>query len=125
MIDTNVTKFVANKIKTFREQKNITQKELAEALNTTQQSIARYENGERKADQNILFAMADFFNVSINEFFPPIKTEASQKEKYILLKETLKEKGLIDENDNIDEAQLDKILQITEIIKTIDNKKNQ
>lgn len=68
----NITNYVSNKIKEFREQKNITQQELAEALNTTQQSIARYESGERKADQNILFALADFFKVSINDFFPPI-----------------------------------------------------
>ena len=73
----NVTEYVANKIKEFRERKNVTQQELAEALNTTQQSIARYESGERKADQNVLFALANYFKVSINEFFPPIETFTS------------------------------------------------
>lgn len=66
----NVTDFVAHKIKTLRENKNITQQELAEAIGTTQQSIARYENGERKADQNILFSLAEYFNISIDDFFP-------------------------------------------------------
>ncbi len=70
----NITKYVANKIKSLRENKNITQQELAEALGTTQQSIARYESGERKADQNILFMLAEYFKISINDFFPPIET---------------------------------------------------
>ena len=69
----NVTKYVANKIKSFRESKNITQQELAEALGTTQQSIARYESGERKADQNILFMLSEYFGVSIDDFFPEQK----------------------------------------------------
>lgn len=72
MSNANVTLYIANKIKKFRESKNITQQELAELLNTTQQSIARYESGERKTDNNILFTLADIFNVSINDFFPPL-----------------------------------------------------
>ena len=73
MENLNVTLYIANKIKQLREAKNITQQELAEALNTTQQSIARYESGERKTDNNILFLLADYFNISINDFFPPLK----------------------------------------------------
>ena len=75
MDNINITNYVANKIKTFREKKNITQKELAEALNTTQQTIARYENGERKADQNVLFALANYFGIPINDFFPSVKVD--------------------------------------------------
>lgn len=66
----NITTYVANKIKSLRENKNITQQELAEVLGTTQQSIARYESGERKADQNILFKLSEYFKVSIDDFFP-------------------------------------------------------
>ena len=68
----NITLYIANKIKQLREKRNITQQELAEALGTTQQSIARYESGERKTDNNMLFALSDYFNISINEFFPPL-----------------------------------------------------
>lgn len=71
-MERNVTQYIAAKIKEFRENRNITQQELAEALNTTQQSIARYESGERKTDQNVLFALADYFKISINDFFPPL-----------------------------------------------------
>lgn len=68
----DITKYVASKIKEYREKKNVTQQELAEALKTTQQSIARYESGDRKTDNDILFKLADYFGVSINDFFPPL-----------------------------------------------------
>ncbi len=68
----DVTKYVASKIKELREKRNLTQLEVAEYLHTTQQSIARYENGDRKTDNDVLFKLADYFNVSINDFFPPL-----------------------------------------------------
>ena len=71
----NVTSYVANKIRKLREEKNITQQELAEAIGTTQQSIARYESGEREADQNILYSLAEYFKVPIDDFFPQRDSE--------------------------------------------------
>lgn len=67
-----VSKFVGEKIKYFRIKKGITQQELGEYLNTTSQTISRYESGILEANQNILFRLADFFGICINEFFPPL-----------------------------------------------------
>ena len=36
------------------------------ALDMNQNSISRYENGEREADHKTLIAIADFFNVSVD-----------------------------------------------------------
>lgn len=36
------------------------------ALNMSQNSISRYETGEREADYETLIAFADFFNVSVD-----------------------------------------------------------
>ena len=44
----------------------------AEYLNTTPQTISRYEIGDRKTNQDILFKLAEYFKVSINDFFPPL-----------------------------------------------------
>ena len=71
-----ISRYVGNKIKTLRESKDMTQDQLAEMLDTTRQSISRYEIGERKVNQDILFELAEIFKVSINEFFPPIKNES-------------------------------------------------
>ncbi|MGF1948586.1 S24 family peptidase [Enterococcus gallinarum] len=72
-----LSKFIGNKIRYYRELRNMTQDELAEQLKTTRQSISRYENGERKANQDILFDLADIFRISINNFFPPTEQNAS------------------------------------------------
>lgn len=68
----DVNKYVADKIKYFRTSKNITQDELAEMLDTTYQSISRYETGDRKTNNELLFKLSKIFNVSINDFFPPV-----------------------------------------------------
>lgn len=39
---------------------------LAMELNMNQNSISRYETGEREADYKTLIALADYFNVSID-----------------------------------------------------------
>ena len=39
---------------------------LAMSLNINQNSISRYETGEREADYATLIAIADYFNVSID-----------------------------------------------------------
>nr|WP_319217968.1 XRE family transcriptional regulator [uncultured Trichococcus sp.] len=65
-----LNKFIGMKIKSFRESRSMTQDELAELLNTTRQSISRYENGERKANQDLLFELASIFKVSLDDFFP-------------------------------------------------------
>ena len=50
----------------LRKQKNISQLRLAMDLDLTQNTISRYETGEREADYATLIRLADYFNVSID-----------------------------------------------------------
>lgn len=75
----DVNKFIGSKIRRFREIKNITQEELAEYLETTPQTISRYEIGERRTNNDILFKLAEYFDISINEFFPPTTYNNSER----------------------------------------------
>lgn len=68
----DINKYIGNKIRNLREQRNLTQEEIAEYLNTTPQTISRYEIGDRKTNQDLLFKLAEYFKVSINDFFPPL-----------------------------------------------------
>lgn len=68
----NINKYIGNKIRELREKQNLTQEELAEYLNTTSQTVSRYEIGDRKTNQDILYKLAEYFKVSINDFFPPL-----------------------------------------------------
>ena len=54
------------RLKFLRKQKNISQLKLAMDLNMNQNSVSRYETGEREADYATLIAFANYFNVSID-----------------------------------------------------------
>lgn len=66
----DITKYAGTKIKYFREQKSWTQTDLADKLGIGKSAVANYEAGTRAPKQDILFALAKTFEVSINEFFP-------------------------------------------------------
>ena len=54
------------RLKFLRKQKNISQLKLAMDLNMNQNSVSRYETGEREEDYATLIAFANYFNVSID-----------------------------------------------------------
>ena len=54
------------RLKELRKKKNITQLKLGLELGMTQNTIRRYESGEREADYKTLILFADYFNVSID-----------------------------------------------------------
>ena len=54
------------RLKKLRTEKNISQLKLALDLNMNQNSISRYETGEREADYATLIKIADYFDVSID-----------------------------------------------------------
>ncbi|HEM2699237.1 TPA: helix-turn-helix transcriptional regulator [Streptococcus suis] len=63
--------YIGQKIKDFRKLAGMTQTDLAQRLETTKQTISRYEKGDRKPGQDTLFELTDIFKVSIDDFFPP------------------------------------------------------
>ena len=54
------------RLKELRKACGISQQKLAIDLNMNQNSISRYENGQREADYKTLIALADYFNVSVD-----------------------------------------------------------
>ena len=54
------------RLKELRKKRGVSQVKLALDLHTTQNSISRYETGERQADYDMLIAIADYFGVSID-----------------------------------------------------------
>ncbi len=57
------------RLKELRKKKHITQLRLAMDLNMNQNTISRYETGEREADYKTLIMFADYFNVSVDYLF--------------------------------------------------------
>ena len=54
------------RMKELRKSKGISQLKMAMDLNTNQNTISRYETGEREPSINELIKIADYFNVSID-----------------------------------------------------------
>ena len=54
------------RLKEIRKEKGISQLKLAIELNTNQNTISRYETGEREPGINELIRIADYFNISID-----------------------------------------------------------
>ena len=54
------------RLKQIRKSKGISQLKMAMDLNTNQNTISRYETGEREPGINELIKIADYFNVSID-----------------------------------------------------------
>lgn len=54
------------RLKQLRQKRGLSQLRLAMELDMNQNTISRYENGEREADYQTLIRIADYFNVSID-----------------------------------------------------------
>ena len=54
------------RLRELRKSRGISQLKLAMDLNMNQNSISRYERGEREADYSTLIKFADYFNVSLD-----------------------------------------------------------
>lgn len=57
------------KIKEFREELQLTQKELAEKIENVQRNISNWENGTSEPDCETILKLAEFFDITIDELF--------------------------------------------------------
>jgi len=71
---------IGSKIKTLRKKADVTQDRLAEYIGVTAQAISRWESEICYPDIEILPAIADFFNISLDEL---IGVDPKQKENKI------------------------------------------
>lgn len=55
-----------DRLKTLRDDRGFTQRQLAEVLNITVSSVSHYENGSRQPGIEVLIRMADVLNVSVD-----------------------------------------------------------
>lgn len=57
---------IQNVLKQVREDRNYTQKQIADYLNITQQAYANYESGKRLIDIEKLKKLADLYQISLD-----------------------------------------------------------
>lgn len=124
-----MAEFLNNNIKYLRTQYGISQQGLADKIGIDRSTVSRIENNEIETTIDNAIKIADALNVSLydlvgkdlrlnNTSNPP---NEENHEKY---KQLLKDKGLMDENENIDEENLNKLLKIADMIDGINKKEN-
>lgn len=110
-----LNKYVGNKIKQLRISRSITQDSLADKLGTTRQTISRYENGDRKVNQDVLFALSKILNVKVDDFFPSRNEDDSEPTNAELIAAHI--------DDNVTSKQMDDILHYIELVRRANNDK--
>ena len=70
---------IGKRIRQMRTNKGVTQEELANALNVSNQAVSRWETGITMPDINLLPSIALFFGVTIDEIFNPTPEEKLER----------------------------------------------
>lgn len=60
---------IGKKLKELRKNENLTQQELSYILNVSQANYARYETDTTRPNYETLIAIADFYNITLDEIF--------------------------------------------------------
>ena len=74
---------IGRRIRKYREECNMTQKQLADAVSVSQQSINKYENHNIEPDIETLIRLSDFFHTSVDVLIghaAPPETKLSAEE---------------------------------------------
>ncbi len=75
-------------IVSLRKAKNITQEELATAVGVTNQSVSKWESGQCCPDIALLPALADYFEVSIDELMGYEARKNNKPDQAVLLSDS-------------------------------------
>lgn len=122
----NNENFTNINLKYLREKKGISQTKLAKDLKIDTSTIAKWENNTRQITLEWAIKLANYFNIDVGTFISvnQINNTSSKINNDEEYKRILREKGLMDENENIDEENLNKLLKIAEMIDGLNKKEN-
>ena len=56
-------------LKELRQEKKMTQEQLAEQMGVSRRTVSRWETGNNLPDLSVIVELADFYDVDLNEIF--------------------------------------------------------
>ncbi|MBE6165006.1 MAG: helix-turn-helix transcriptional regulator [Streptococcus gallolyticus] len=113
MTDEELAIYIGNKIKEYRKLKGLTQKELAKAVGMGDTTIANYEKGLRTPKKNTLFKLANAFDISIDDLFPPIES-AKPKQNITKVNFDPRQAILLSNYNKLNDSRKNKLVQTSE-----------
>jgi transcriptional regulator with XRE-family HTH domain len=110
-----LSKYVGNKIREFRKKKNLTQKELGAKIGVKHNTVSMYESGTISPEQDMLFALSEALDISVDELFPPRTGEDSletvlNKNENLDFEDTVFLKQLIDKVNSLSGEEREKFM---------------
>lgn len=121
---------LTDRLKTLREQKGLTRKEVSEAVGLESSTYGKYEKGQRQPSYQILLALAEFYNVSVDYLtgYSPSSKAVSQEHLTNVnnrIKEELGEnvKVMFHDINSFDDDEMEQLKFAIEMIKNSKRKK--
>lgn len=111
----DLPKYIGNRIRYYRNEKNLTQEELGSIIGSKKATISNYETGYRTPKQDALFELANALEVKIDDFFPDPHDKSVKIEKPMIV-------DLIKEIRSLNEEQL---LSVCKYVNTLKTKKEE
>ena len=113
-----VNNYFSTNIKFIREQKGLSQNKFGELLGVNQTTIARWEDENRIPTIDKAIDISLKLNIPLNDLLgrdlrikAEDKKQLSPDEEKELLKETLKRKGFLDENEELSEENYNRLIE--------------
>ena len=125
--------YFSKNLKFLREQKRLSQNKLGELANVNQTTIARWENEEMAPSIDNVIELSKIFNIDLADLLGrdlqlnEDRKQLTEKEEMEILKNTLKKKGFLDENEELSEENFNTLIEFAKankqfIMKDHDNK---
>jgi len=110
------------RLKELREERNLTQNEIAKAINVSQTNIGRWEKGLNEPTATGLIALAKYFNCSIDYI---LECEDEAESQTIKTNLSYREQKLLKSFNLLDNDEKDKIIEDCEYFANKHTKTNQ
>lgn len=114
-----IANFIGEKIKYYRKLNKWTQTELGEKIGMGKNAIGNYERGFRSPKKDTMFALANAFNISIDDLFPPIEKTATVSKINFDPRQAI----LLSNYNKLNDNRKDKLVQVSE--KLLDEEKGK
>lgn len=125
--------YFSKNLRFLREQKKLSQNKLGELANVNQTTIARWENEEMAPSIDNVIELSKIFNIDLADLLGrdlqlnEDRKQLTEKEEMEMLKNTLKKKGFLDENEELSEENFNTLIEFAKankqfIMKDHDNK---
>ena len=125
-----IANFIGEKIKYYRKLNKWTQTELGEKIGMGKNAIGNYERGFRSPKKDTMFALANAFDISIDDLFPPIES-AKPKQNITKVNFDPRQAILLSNYNKLNDNRKNKLVQTSEKLlaeeqgKVIDIKENR